>query len=267
MQQKLKQLDPHLMYYAINITVELKYTVSTQLIYNVLERMEKQSKRKADAAMMNGVVDMLKSLGGKLESTVLTEEPYECKSLQEKIKELLRLLGCTLSPEELNQILKGTLTIEGVLSKKAQQLWMLIFDLDDKNHYRPNPELVDNLIWCVKEYAMATLDIKLEKAMREYQISRVKKDRYENAMQARVLKERQKAYETPVELEQKRRKLKLYIAHMQGYDRDRDRDGGRGINMVTGEIIDWGDIFIADKEHGAVIEDQNRDGIDRIDIR
>ena len=109
--------------------------------------------------------------------------------------------------------------------------------------------------------------IKLEKAMREYQISRVKKDRYENAMQARVLKERQKAYETPVELEQKRRKLKLYIAHMQGYDRDRDRDGGRGINMVTGEIIDWGDIFIADKEHGAVLEDQNRDGIDRIDIR
>ena len=123
MQQKLKELDPHLMYYAINITVELQYTVSTQLIYNVLERVQKQRKRKCDSAMMNEVVDMLKNLGNKLEST---EEPYECKSLQEKIKELLRLQGCKLTPEELNLILQGKLTIEKALSKQAQQLWLLV---------------------------------------------------------------------------------------------------------------------------------------------
>ena len=266
MKQKLKELDPHLMYYAINITVELKYTVSTNLIYNVLERAQQQKKRKADTAMMNEVADMLRNLGSQLESTVLTDEPYECKSLQEKIKELLRLLGCKLSPEELNKILKGELTIEKVLSKQAQELWKLVFDVTDQNQYRPNQEFVDNLMLCIKEYALATLDIKLEKAMREYQITRVKRDRFENTMQTRVLKERKQAFEAPVELEKKRRKLKLYIAHMQGYDRDRDRDGGRGINMVTGEIIDWGDIFIADKEHGAIIEDVERNGIDRTDI-
>jgi hypothetical protein len=54
---------------------------------------------------------------------------------------------------------------------------------------------------------------------------------------------------------------------MQGYDRDRDRDGSRGIDISTGEIIDFGDIFIADKEHGAILEDRMNDGIDREDIK
>ena len=71
----------------------------------------------------------------------------------------------------------------------------------------------------------------------------------------------------PVELDKKRVKLKLYIAHMQGYDRDRDRDGSRGIDMSTGEIIDFGDIFIADKEHGSFIDDRTNDGRDRADIK
>ena len=53
---------------------------------------------------------------------------------------------------------------------------------------------------------------------------------------------------------------------MQGYDRDRDRDGGRGVDMTTGEIIDFGDIYIADKEHGCFINDIERDGIDMRDL-
>ena len=50
-------------------------------------------------------------------------------------------------------------------------------------------------------------------------------------------------------------------------DRDLDRDGGRGIDMNTGYVIDFGDIYIADKSHGGVIEDIERDGIDMGDIK
>ena len=46
-------------------------------------------------------------------------------------------------------------------------------------------------------------------------------------------------------LEEKLRKLRLMIAHLQGYDRDRDGDGERGVDPETGYIRDFDDVFMA----------------------
>ena len=56
-----------------------------------------------------------------------------------------------------------------------------------------------------------------------------------------------------LEDEERENALRRYIAHMQGYDRDRDSDGGRGIDMKTGYVIDYGDIYLAD--HGTNVQE------------
>ena len=71
-----------------------------------------------------------------------------------------------------------------------------------------------------------------------------------------------------VELDRKRAKLRLYIGHMQGYDRDRDHDGSRAMDPTTGYVVDYEDAYITDKIHsGAILEDIDNDGIEIAEIK
>ena len=260
-----QEYDPHLLYHAINMTVELEYKVPMQKIYNILALVEDSNQRDVYKVKPSEVLELLKTLGRKLENSVLDDDPPSGSSLQEKIKELLRLLGCTLSDQELNKILKGELDIDQVLSKQAKSAWITIFDLGKDGKYRPNKEIVENVMICSQAIALESVELQIQRAMEDRQMLR--KTRQHNILyQDKTVRRQEREKYDPVVLDKKRAKLKLYIAHMQGYDRDRDRDGGLGIDMTTGEIIDHGDVYIADKEHGSVIHDVGRDGIDMADI-
>ena len=265
--------DPHLLYHAINITVELEYKVPMQKIYNILEMVESTNQKNVDKITPQEVLDILKVLGNNLESSVLTDEPCDGDSMQSKIKELLRLLGCLLSDQELNKILKGELSIDEALSKQGKLVWSMIFDRDDNGRYRPNREMVNHMSWCSQIIALENVETRIQRiAENRHRDQREKPhlggelmvQKYNNP---KTIHRVEREQNDPVLLEQKRNKLRLYIAHMQGYDRDLDRDGGRGIDMNTGYVIDFGDIYIADKSHGGVIEDIERDGIDMGDIK
>jgi hypothetical protein len=162
------------------------------------------------------------------------------------------------------------MTIEEALSTKAQLAWKLIFKKDEKGRSRPDQDLVNLLMFCTQEIAIENVELKIQRVLENYKLEN-KRHMQEGVLlksdNMKTLYRANKIQYDPVELDKKRVKLKLYIAHMQGYDRDRDRDGSRGIDMSTGEIIDFGDIFIADKEHGSFIEDRANDGIDRADIK
>ena len=266
----LKKYDPHLLYHAINITVELRYKVPMQKVYEIIEAAEEHNKNSDDKITSNDIIELLENLGSALESSVLTDEPSEEDTLQSKIKELLRLLGCVLSEQELNKILRGEMTIEEALSTKAQLAWKLIFKKDEKGRSRPDQDLVNLLMFCTQEIAIENVELKIQRVLENYKLEN-KRHMQEGVLlksdNMKTLYRANKIQYDPAELDKKRVKLKLYIAHMQGYDRDRDRDGSRGIDMSTGEIIDFGDIFIADKEHGSFIDDRANDGIDRADIK
>jgi hypothetical protein len=269
--------DPHLLYHAINITVELEYKVPMQKIYDILEIVENENKKNIEKISPQEVLILLKTLGDNLENSVSTDDlPDENNTnLQAKIKEVLRLLGCTLSDRELNNILKGEISLEDALSKQARLAWTLIFEKDKDGRSRPNKEMVEHMLWCSQTIAIENVECRIQRAMENYRINQ-KYQREKPQLQndnliqrqgnLKVTSQSEKERNDPIILEKKRNKLRLYIAHMQGYDRDRDRDGGRGIDMVTGMVIDFGDIYIADKSHGHVIEDHDKDGIDMADI-
>jgi hypothetical protein len=263
--------DPHLLYHAINITVELEYKVPMQQVYNILEALD-QNKGDAEELQIqpNEVVEILNALGSSLEDSI-PDEFNDSDSLQSKIKELLRLLGCALSDKELNQILKGELSIDSALSKKAKTAWLMIFHKDKNGRYRPDRDIVENMLLCSQSWALENLELKIQRSIltptyhkKEYERSGPVILHRDEKLRSHLRGEKER--NDPIILDQKRNKLRLYIAHMQGYDRDRDRDGGRGIDMVTGIVIDFGDIYIADKSHGNVIDDKERDGIDMADI-
>jgi hypothetical protein len=258
--------DPHLLYHAINITVELEYKVPMQKVYKILALVEESNKNDIHKVQPNEVLELLKLLGDKLEDCALTDSPPNGNNLQAKIKELLRLLGCTLSDAELNKILKGEVSLDQALSKQARRAWITIFDLSKDGRYRPNKEIVENMLICSQALALESIELKIQRAMEDRQLQhKTQQQRLVIAMDKSARVHEKERYD-PVELDRKRAKLKLYIAHMQGYDRDRDRDGGRGIDMTTGEVIDFEDIYIADKTHGSIIDDIERDGIDLSDI-
>ena len=261
--------DPHLLYHAINITVELEYKVPMQQVYNILEIMD-QNKTGSDELQVRpqDVVEILNALGSALESSI-PDEPVDSTNLQAKIKELLRLLGCVLSDQELNQILSGELSIDDVLPKQAKMAWLMIFHKGKNGRYRPSKEIVENMLLCTQSWALENLELRIQRSIIEPTYNKREQNRHaavvlqrDEKLKAHIRKE--KEMNDPILLDQKRNKLRLYIAHMQGYDRDRDGDGGRGVDMVTGIVIDFGDIYIADKASGGIIEDRDRDGI--IDI-
>jgi hypothetical protein len=270
--------DPHLLYHAINITVELEYKVPMQKIYNLLELVDKSNENNVNKITPQEVLSLLQTLGNSLEDSVLTDDPPDGNNtnLQAKIKELLRLLGCELTDKELNKILKGELALEDALSKQARIAWMLIFDKDNDGRSRPSKDMVEHMLWCSQIIALENVELDIQRSMQNYH----KEQKEYNAKpqlqsnekiiqkhgNLKVSNKLEKERYDPIELEKKRNKLRLYIAHMQGYDRDRDRDGGRGVDMTTGVIIDFGDIYIADKSHGSAIEDIEHDGIDMKDI-
>ena len=113
MGRTVEQYDPHILYHAINLTVELEYKVPMKKIYKILEKVEEQNKKNETKISPQEVLELLQTLGNSLESSVDSDLPYgPCDgvdgegngnvSLQEKIKELLRLTGCTLSEKDLN---------------------------------------------------------------------------------------------------------------------------------------------------------------------
>jgi hypothetical protein len=113
---------------------------------------------------------LLENLGSALESSVLTDEPSEEDTLQSKIKELLRLLGCVLSEQELNKILRGEMTIEEALSTKAQLAWKLIFKKDEKGRSRPDQDLVNLLMFCTQEIAIENVELKIQRVLENYKL-------------------------------------------------------------------------------------------------
>lgn len=270
-----EEYDPHILYQAINLTVELEYKIPMKRAYKILEKVEAHNKKSEKKISLQEVLDLMQSLGDSLEVTIDSEneedKPSDGTSLQEKIKELLRLLGCHLTDAELNKILKGEVSLDDALSKKAKAAWMLIFDVDEKGKSRPNKDLVEQMMLCTQMIALENIEMKIQRQLIDRQIHERERDYSEGLLRKsdnlKTLFTVEKERNDPLVLDRKRQKLKLYIAHMQGYDRDRDRDGGRGIDMTTGEIIDFGDIYIADKEHGSIIVDIEHDGIDIADIR
>lgn len=274
MGQIREQYDPHILYQAINLTVELEYKIPMKRAYKILEKVEAHNKKNEKKIGLQEVLELLQSLGGSLEISIDADneedKPSDGTSLQEKIKELLRLLGCHLTDAELNKILKGEVSLDDALSKKAKAAWLLIFDIDENGKSRPNKDLVEQMMLCTQMIALENIEMKIQRQLINREINereRANEGFLRKKDNLKTLFTIEKEREDPLVLDRKRQKLKLYIGHMQGYDRDRDRDGGRGIDMTTGEIIDFGDIYIADKEHGSVIIDVERDGIDIADIR
>lgn len=271
---KLKQekvYDPHLLYHAINITVELEYKVPMQKIYSILERVDAVNEKRTDKIKPQDILEILKEMGDKLEESVLSDEPSDETSLQAKIKELLRLLGCTLTDQELNKILKGEVSINEALSKKARAAWLIVFEQNENGKFIPNKELANEMLFCTQLIAIENVELKMQRLMEGYRVTEANRQMRDNGMlqkneNIKVLDSQFRESTDPILLDKKRNRLRLYIAHMHGYDRDRDGDGSRGIDMTTGYIIDFGDIYIADKEHGCVIEDRAHNGIDMSDI-
>ena len=259
--------DPHLLYHAINMTIDLGYKVPMQKVYNIIEILCKERYTADDLYdKSKEIVALLKKLGTSLEDSVMTDSLCDGDTLQSKIKELLRLLGCELSDQELNRILRGELSVDEALSKQAKTAWLMIFYKDNNGKYKPNKEMVEHMLYCTQAWALEDLEMKIERARmepNEYQRAQRGKEIFMTSKYQYLEQERT----DPVMLERKRNKLRLYIAHLQGYDRDLDRDGGLGIDLTTGIIVDFGDIYMADKMHGGIIDDIEKDGIDMEDIR
>ena len=156
--------DPHLLYHAINITVELKYAVPMKRVYNLLEILSDGKDRKVSITP-NEILEVLNKLGTNLEDTILSDEPCDGDSLQSKIKELLRLLGCNLSDVELNKILKGELSLDEALSKTAKIGWLMVFEVDENCKYRPNDQIVEQMLWLSQSIAVESIENKIQKTM------------------------------------------------------------------------------------------------------
>lgn len=252
--------DPHLLYQAINITVELQYTVPMTLIYNLLLKLKIKRRHGEKEPTIDEVVRLLALIGDTIQedSSLMEIEDTE-QDLQTKIKYMLKLTKCKLSPQELNRILKGQLSIKDVLHKEAQLAWSIMFE-EKEGRYIPDARSVSWLLDITQEHVMGQM-------LKEYnnncfKYAQAKEKRHSNyAVHANTKTERAK--EDPIvfleknkSLEEKLRKLRLVIAHLQGYDRDRDGDGERGIDPETGYIRDFDDVFMANNLFDDSIERQ-----------
>ena len=271
------EYDPHILYNAINLTAELQYKVPMQRIYDILVIVEKKNKGKKDKAEMITPEDIMKLLNilGDLLIKDASDSPCDTSSLQAKIKELLRILGCTLSDQDLNKILKGQISITDVLSKDAQLVWQLLFDVDAQGKMRPDHEMADHLLISMQNIAIENIERQMESQLIENRNRKMsahqraqnillRDENLKTLFRTDEEKKRSRGEDIDyVELDRKRAKLRLYIAHMQGYDRDRDHDGSRAVDPTTGYIIDYEDAYITDKIYsGAILEDRNTDDLE-----
>lgn len=248
------EYEPHLLYEAINITVELQYNVPLKTVYAIIE----QNEQKQNKLTMKELADLIKTLGRSFQQRVIKRRDDEANEeeidLKTKIKLMLELLHCELSNDELNQILKGELALEDALNKQALAAWNMFFTIGDDGKMRPNKEMVEQMTMIMQDFALLDLNQKYKMELMNQTRTRMKEiesgDYYskDNIKSERAKKMSiTQGEEKLLQLDRQRKKLKLYIAHMQGYDRDRDHDFGRGINMETGDVIDFGDIYLADK--------------------
>ena len=249
------EYDPHLLYHSINITVELEYNVPLKTVYRIVEENEK--KPKEERLSMQELIVLIRKLGQSLQTKVLNQDESEQDEeidLKTKIKLMLELLHCELSNEELNKILRGELALEDALNKEARVAWKLFFEKNNKGKMVPNKTAVNQMLALTENFAFMDVNQQYKRELasrtkaRMMQVNNVYNSK-DNLKTERARKEiiERSGDEKLILLDKQRKKLKLYIAHMQGYDRDRDGDGGRGINMETGEIVDFDDIYMADK--------------------
>lgn len=266
------EYDPHILYISINITVEMEYQVPLNRVYPIVEAASKRAGFKGTEKDVSNLINVIKKLGLDIQNIADDEESQvdNNESLKDKIRRMLEALGCQLSDAELNAILRGDIAIEEALTKDAQILWRLIF-VKKGDRTVPDQDIVNCLDILSEEYALENLYITKEKQMlrlKEMNDFQYKQDRnnikVSSLSQHSILKQTQDVES----LSKKIAKLKLYVAHMQGYDRDLDHDGEYGIDPETGEIRDFECIYLADKRYsGAVIDDKERDGIDVEDIK
>lgn len=252
--------DPHLLYQAINITVELQYTVPMTLIYNLLLKLKIKRKNGEKEPTINEVVRLLNLISDTMneDSSLMEIEDTE-QDLQTKIKYMLKLTKCKLSPQDLNKILKGQLSIKDVLNKEAQLAWSIMFE-EQNGRYTPDSRSVSWLLDIAQEHVMGQMLKEYNNNCYKYAQAKEYKQT-DSRFSANAKTER--SQEDPVvfleknkSLEEKLRKLRLFIAHIQGYDRDRDGDGERGVDPETGYIRDFDDVFMANNLFDDIIERQ-----------
>lgn len=260
--QRMKNgYDPHLLYQAINITVELQYTVPMTLIYNLLLKLKLKRKEGEREPSIDEVVRLLSLLGNTMqEDTALMEIEDTDRDLQSRIKYVLRLTKCKLTPQELNKILKGQLSVKDVLNKEAQLAWAIMFE-EKEGRYIPAAQNVTWLIDITQEHAMGQMLKEYNKNCFKYAHAQAKHlDRRAENMKIEKAEPEAEVYMAKNKsIEEKLRKMRLYIAHLQGYDRDRDGDGERGVDPETGYIRDIDDIFMANNLIDDNIERQERE--------
>lgn len=252
--------DPHLLYQAINITVELQYTVPMTLIYNLLLKLKLKRKDGEREPSIDEVVRLLALIGDTIqEDSALMEIEDTEQDLQTKIKYMLKLTKCKLTPQDLNKILRGQLSIKDALSKEAQLLWKVMFEEKD-GRYIPDGRSVSWLLDVTQEHAMGQMLKEYNNNCLKY--AQAQERRYshhiipDNVKTERAEEEPSILLEKNKTLEEKLRKMRLLIAHLQGYDRDRDGDGERGVDPETGYIRDFDDVFMANSLFDDAIERQ-----------
>ena len=252
--------DPHLLYQAINITVELQYTVPMTLIYNLLLKLKLKRKAGEKEPTIDEVTKLLTLIGDTIQddSSLMEIEDTE-QDLQTRIKYMLKLTNCTLSPQDLNRILRGQLSIKDVLNKEAQLAWEIMFEEKD-GRYIPDSRSVSWLLDITQEQAMGQMLKEYNNNCFKYAQAQERhldgKHTHTNVKIERATNEPSVFMERNKTIEEKLRKLRLYIAHLQGYDRDRDGDGERGVDPETGYVRDFDDVFMANNLFDDAVEKQ-----------
>ena len=89
--------DPHLLYQAINITVELQYTVPMTLIYNLLLKLKLKRRDGEREPSIDEVVKLLALIGDTIQedSSLMEIEDTE-QDLQTKINQMISMIEPTL---------------------------------------------------------------------------------------------------------------------------------------------------------------------------
>lgn len=239
--------DPHLLYQAINVTVELQYTVPMTLIYNLLLKLKIKRQPGEKEPTMDEITRLLSLVGTTLqEDSSLIEVENTEQDLQTKIKYMLKLTKCKVSPQDLNRILRGELSIKDVLSKDAQLAWKIMFD-EKNGRYVPDSQNVSWLLTIAEEHAIGQMLKEYNRNCLKYASAQARQQDLNkgNTKTERARNNPSRYLERNKTLEEKLRKLRLVIAHLQGYDRDRDGDGERGIDPETGYVRDFDDVFLA----------------------
>lgn len=238
--------DPHLLYQAINITVEMQYTVPMTLVYNLLLKLKLKRKPDEKEPKVQDIIRLLSTIGTGLLSD--TEDKVEIEDteqdLKTRIKYILKLTNCELSNQDLNKILRGELSIKDVMNKDAQLAWNMMFEMQDDRQV-PSTQNVEWLLNVAENYAIGQITKEYNNNCYKYAELQSINEQNGNTKTMRALENPTKYLDRNKTLEEQMRKLRIYIGHLQGYDHDRDGDGERGIDPETGYVRDYDDICLA----------------------